>query len=44
ADAATALSSGDYVGAVFDDALGLLSGFDQPAQVLLIGGVEALGL
>jgi hypothetical protein len=44
ADAATALSSGDYVTAVTDEALGSLFTVDTPAQLLLIGGAEALGL
>jgi hypothetical protein len=43
-DAATALFSGDYANAVYDDALGSLFAFDVPAQELFIGGVEALGL
>jgi hypothetical protein len=44
ADAATALSSGDYVTAALDNDLGSLLAFDVPAQELLIGGAEALGL
>jgi hypothetical protein len=43
-DAATALSSGDYVDAVYGDALGSFLAFDDAEQELLIGAVEALGL
>jgi hypothetical protein len=43
-DAATALSSGDYADAVYADAAGSFLAFDVPAQELLIGAVEALGL
>jgi hypothetical protein len=43
-DGATALSSGEYADAVGLDALGSLLAFDAPAQELLIGAVEALGL
>jgi hypothetical protein len=41
---ATALASGDYATAVYDDALGSLLAFDVSGQLLLIGGAEALGL
>jgi hypothetical protein len=41
---ATALSSGMYADAVIDEALGSLLAFDIPSQLLLVGGVEALGL
>jgi hypothetical protein len=44
ADAATALTSGDYATAVTDSSLGSLFAFDLPGQELLIGVVEALGL
>jgi hypothetical protein len=43
-DAATALSSGDYVDAVYDYASGSLYTFDYPAELLIMGAVEALGL
>jgi hypothetical protein len=41
---ATALASGDYASAVYDDAVGSLLAFDVSGQLLLIGGAEALGL
>jgi hypothetical protein len=43
-DAATALFSGDFVDAVREAEFGSIDAFDQPAQLLFIGGVEALGL
>jgi hypothetical protein len=43
-DAATALASGDYANAVYDDAVGSLLTSYEPVQLLLIGGAEALGL
>jgi hypothetical protein len=42
-DAATALSSGDFLDANFDSALSSIFSFDLPAQDLFIGAVEALG-
>ena len=44
ADGVTALTSGDYADAVYDDSLGSLLAFDVPGQELLVGAVEALGL
>ena len=41
---ATALASGDYASALYDDSLGSLLTFDVSGQLLLIGGAEALGL
>jgi len=44
AGAATALSDGFYASAALEQALGSLLSFDIPSQLLLIGGLEALGL
>jgi hypothetical protein len=43
-NAATDLFSGDFVDAVREAEFGSIDAFDQPAQLLFIGGVEALGL
>jgi hypothetical protein len=43
-DAASNLASGDYVDAFYQSALGSAFTLDIPAQDLLIGSVEALGL
>lgn len=43
-DAASALTSGDLVDAAFYSEFGSLFSFDLPAQELLVGAVEALGL
>jgi hypothetical protein len=42
-EAATALSSGDFLVASYDSALSSIFSFDFPAQDLFIGAVEALG-
>jgi len=44
ATAATDFSAGDYGGAAYNDALGSIYSFYAPADYLLLGGLEALGI